>query len=156
MPAAGVVMTAEAGPHRCPIRVYYEDTDAGGIVYYANYLKFAERARTEILRTMGHDHRSLADRDGVGFVVRRCVVDYRQPARLDDLLHVETAISSVSGARFEMAQRVLRNDTILCELAVTLGCVDRRGRPVRLPAGVRDALAAADPAGEPSEEGREG
>jgi acyl-CoA thioester hydrolase len=154
-------MTAETvssgpAPHRCSIRVYYEDTDAGGIVYYANYLKFAERARTEILRAMGQDHVSLAARDGVGFVVRRCVAEYRQPARLDDLLTVETQVVSIGGARFEMTQRVLRNDTILCDLAVTLGCVDGNGRPARLPAAVRGALAAVAPAGHPHDRGREG
>lgn len=126
--------------HRTDIRVYYEDTDAGGIVYYANYLKFAERGRTEFLRALGHDHRAMRDRFGLGFVVRRCTVEYLKPALLDDALIVETRLLSVAGARFEMAQCVLRNDTILCELAVTLGCVDAVGRPVRLPGGVREGL----------------
>jgi acyl-CoA thioester hydrolase len=133
-------MTRLNAPHKTEIRVYYEDTDAGGIVYYANYLKFAERGRTEFLRDMGFGHRDLQASDGVGFVVRRCVVDYLQPAKLDDALTVESDLLAVSGARFEMAQRVLRNATILCELTVTLGCVDGNGRPVRLPQPVRSSL----------------
>ena len=133
-------MTRLNAPHVTDIRVYYEDTDAGGIVYYANYLKFAERGRTEFLRDLGFGHRDLQASDGLGFVVRRCVVDYRKPAKLDDALSVESDLLAVSGARFEMAQRVLRNATILCELTVTLGCVDASGRPVRLPQSVRAAL----------------
>lgn len=131
------------GVHRTPIRVYYEDTDSGGIVYYANYLKFAERGRTEYLRDIGFDHRVLLRQFGLGFVVRRCTIDYRVPAVLDDALVVETVLQDIAGARFEMAQRVLRNATILCELAVTLGCVNQAGRPSRLPEPVREALKSA-------------
>lgn len=133
-------MASKGATHSMDIRVYYEDTDSGGIVYYANYLKFAERGRTEFLRDLGHDHRAMAQDHGLGFVVRRCLVDYLKPARLDDLLRVETRLTRVHGAKFEMAQYVLRNDTILCELAVTLGVVDASGRPSRLPPHVRQAL----------------
>lgn len=135
-------MSVTGTAHVTPIRVYYEDTDAGGIVYYANYLKFAERGRSEFLREIGHDHRDLAARHGVGFVVRRCAAEYRQPARLDDMIRVETRLLGVTGARFEMSQLVLRNDTILCEITVTLGCVDGKGRPTRLPKDVRDGMTA--------------
>ncbi|MDF1748960.1 MAG: tol-pal system-associated acyl-CoA thioesterase [Alphaproteobacteria bacterium] len=134
------MMSPREASHKTDIRVYYEDTDAGGIVYYANYLKFAERGRTEFLRDLGFGHRDLQASDGVGFVVRRCIVDYLKPAQLDDALIVESDLLGVSGARFEMAQRVLRNATILCELTVTLGCVDELGKPVRLPQSVRKAL----------------
>lgn len=134
------MMSADLPAHKTAIRVYYEDTDSGGIVYYANYLKFAERGRTEYLRDLGFDHQMMLREFGLGFVVRRCVVDYRSPALLDDALVVATELRQISGARFEMAQRVLRNATILCELAVTLGCVNREGRPSRLPEAVRDAL----------------
>lgn len=133
-----------AEPHRTEVRVYYEDTDAGGIVFYANYLKFAERGRTEFLRAIGFDHRHMADAFGLGFVVRRCEVDYLRPAKLDDLLNVETTLTRLTPARFVMAQRVLRNDTILCELAVMLGCVDREGKPGRIPEAVRAALAETE------------
>jgi acyl-CoA thioester hydrolase len=131
---------SKAFEHAMPVRVYYEDTDAAGIVYYANYLKFAERGRTEALRDLGFDHREMLRRDGVGFAVRRCVADYRKPARLDDLLTVRTTVTEVRGARFEMAQTVLRNDTILCDLAVTLVCLDEAGRPVRLPRALREIM----------------
>ena len=134
-------MALGAEPHRWPIRVYYEDTDAAGIVYYANYLKFAERARTEYLRETGFDHVDLAAQDGVGFVVRRSEADYKIPAKLDDLLTVETVIEHIAGARFVMRQTVLRNDTILCDMTVTLGCINHAGRAVRLPERVRTALS---------------
>jgi len=128
-------------PHETEVRVYYEDTDSGGIVYYANYLKFAERGRTEYLRAIGHDHRTVAKEHGVGFVVRRCEVDYIKPAMLDDLLTVETTVTNVSGARFSMSQRVLKNAMILCEVSVNLGCVDGAGRPSRLPSDLRLKMA---------------
>ncbi len=130
-------MQGEPGPHRTEVRVYYEDTDAGGIVFYANYLKFAERGRTEFLRTIGYDHRTVARDFGLGFVVRRCEIDYIRPAGLDDLLCVETRVTKVSGARFSMSQRVLKNAMILCEVSVDLGCVGASGRPSRLPEALR-------------------
>lgn len=133
---------ADGPDHALPVRVYYEDTDSGGIVYYANYLKFAERGRTEYLRELGFGHRELLASRGIGFAVRRCVVDYRKPAVLDDALTVETRLTDVRGARFDMSQSVLRNDTILCDLAVTLACIDGNGRPVRLPDDLREALTA--------------
>ena len=139
--------------HRTPIRVYYEDTDSGGIVYYANYLKFAERGRTELLRSIGFDHRKMADEYGLGFVVRRCCADYRKPARLDDLLTVETSLVKLAGASAEMAQRVLINDTILCELAVTLGLVDGTGRPRRFPDPVRASLTEVMESGSTEDNG---
>ena len=97
-----------AGPHAWPLRVYYEDTDAAGIVYHASYLRFAERGRTEMLRELGFDHRSLADAHGVVFAVSRCVIDFRRPARLDDLLEVRTRPLAVGGARLELEQLVMR------------------------------------------------
>ena len=88
--------------HELPVRVYYEDTDAAGIVYHANYLKFAERGRTEFLRSVGFDHRVLADAHGLVFAVARCVTDFVTPARLDDLLLVRTRVAAVRGARLEL------------------------------------------------------
>ncbi len=122
------------------IRVYYEDTDAGGIVYYANYLKFCERGRTELLRIMGFDNKSLWDRSGVGFVVRSLSADDHKPAYLDDLLTVRTEIGATGPASVEMKQSVRRQDILLFEMDVLLACIDRNNKPVRLPAAVSQAF----------------
>ncbi|HEX6978041.1 MAG TPA: tol-pal system-associated acyl-CoA thioesterase [Alphaproteobacteria bacterium] len=127
--------------HRFPIRVYYEDTDAAGIVYYANYLKFAERARTEMLRALGIGHRALRDDTGVVFAVRRCQVDYLAPARLDDELEVRTRIIDMSGASIELEQIVTREEDALVRLNVMLACIGPNGRATRLPSAVREAFA---------------
>ncbi len=124
--------------HSFKIRVYYEDTDVGGIVYYANYLKFAERARTEMLREGGVDQGKLAAETGHVFAVRRCTADYLRPARLDDLLTVTTRVMGVGGARVDLEQRVHRaevghGDHDLAILSVQLACLDQRGRAVRWP-----------------------
>lgn len=129
--------------HRHALRVYYEDTDAGGIVYYANYLKFAERARTEMMRQAGVPHAEMVARDGVMFAVRRCEVDYLGSARLDDLLDIETRLLKVGGASLEAEQIIRRDGDDLARLRIRLACIDRDGRPARLPAAVRAALAAA-------------
>lgn len=127
--------------HRFPVRVYYEDTDAAGIVYYANYLKFAERARSEWLREIGGEERKALRAGGLVFVVRRCAIDYLQPARLDDLLEVETRVTAFAGAAFELQQIVRRDVLDLVVLQVRLACVNAAGRPARLPAALRTALA---------------
>lgn len=124
--------------HVMPIRVYYEDTDAAGIVYYANYLKFAERARTEMMRAVGADHRELEARDGVLFAVRRCEADYLRPARLDDRIEVWTEMQEVTGARMRATQSVRRDNEDLVTMQVTLACIDRSGRPRRIPERLRD------------------
>ncbi len=125
-------MTGGSGKHRVAFRVYYEDTDAAGIVYHANYLRFAERARTEMLRAWGFDHPTLGERFGVQFTVRRCRVEFLAPARLDEMLTVETEVSGVRGARLELLQRIAGERGPVAELAVTLALVDRRLRPVRV------------------------
>lgn len=131
--------SAEArGPLR--IRVYYEDTDAGGVVYHAAYLRFAERARTELMRRCGGDHPSLLAQYGVVLAVRRCEIDYRRPGRLDDLVDVHTIVTGVGAARFDMKQRVVRDDDILVDLQLRLACIGRTGRATRLPAPLRGAL----------------
>lgn len=119
--------------HVCPVRVYYEDTDSGGVVYYANYLHFAERARTEFLRDLDIDHNRLREAEGLGFVVRRCNVDYRLPARLDDALEVHTDVITVKRASFELRQTVMRDNTVLVVMDVQIACVRVDGRPGRLP-----------------------
>jgi acyl-CoA thioester hydrolase len=130
----------EAGVHRLRIRVYYEDTDAAGIVYHAAYLEFAERARTEMLRCLGLDHASLRARSGLTFAVRRCVIDYRAPARLDDLLEVETRLLRLGGASLELAQRVLCAGRLLAGLELRLALLDQDLRVARVPRELAYAL----------------
>ncbi len=126
------------GVHRYGLRVYYEDTDAIGIVYYANYLKFAERARTEMIRLLGFATIS-SDNDTV-FAVRRCEVDYLSPARLDDELDVVTGLIGIGGASIELEQTVWRGRKRLVRLVVRLAMVSPSGRPMRLPGDFRAAL----------------
>ncbi|MDH3264734.1 MAG: tol-pal system-associated acyl-CoA thioesterase [Paracoccaceae bacterium] len=127
-------------PHLFPIRVYYEDTDLAGIVYYANYLKFIERARTEWVRALGIDQGLLKREAGVVFAVRRVVADYLSPARFDDEILVETELLSLTVARIVLKQKVRRGAELLFEAEVTLVAVTGAGRPARLPADVRRAL----------------
>jgi acyl-CoA thioester hydrolase len=115
------------------VRVYYEDTDAGGIVYYANYLKFAERARTEWVRSLGISQDMLWREQGVGFVVRHVGVDYKKPARLDDLLRVEVRLKERRTSSLELVQPILCDGTLIAEVQATLVCVNREMRPIRLP-----------------------
>ena len=123
------------GTFYMPVRVYYEDTDAGGIVYYANYLKFAERARTEYLRTLGfNQQKDLSAEDKIGFAVRHCEVDYKKPAVLDDLLSVSCKISELNGASAVMSQKICRGEDVLVTLEVKVVCMSlSRMRPVRMP-----------------------
>ena len=135
---------ADERSHIFPVRVYYEDTDAEGIVYYANYLKFAERARTEVLRDFGMDHRTLRERAGIGIIVKSCEVDYISPARLDDMIEVRTRFTRVGGASLEADQDIVRGESMLARLQVRLACIDISGRPARWPSELRAALAAQD------------
>ena len=125
-----------------PLRVYYEDTDAGGVVYYANYLKYAERARTEMLRLLDIENSDLQERHGVAFVVRHIEVEYLQPARLDDLLEVYLELSRVGGATLEGAQAIRRDGEDLVRMSIRLGCMKLSGGPGRLPSDVRARLQA--------------
>jgi acyl-CoA thioester hydrolase len=127
----------EGQEHVLPVRVYYEDTDAGGIVYHANYLKYCERARSDCLRLLGIHHHQL---DDMGFVVRRMVCDFLKPARLDDLLEVRTTFLEMGGARLELDQRVMLNGNTLFAARVTVVLIDGRGKPRRLPQSMADAL----------------
>ena len=126
------------GVHVLAVRVYYEDTDFSGSVYHANYLKFCERGRSDCLRLLGIHHHKL---DGAGFVVRRMTCDFLKPARIDDLLEVETRVIEFSGARIELRQAVRRGSVDLFMAHVTVALVDRQGRPKRLPAEVKLALS---------------
>lgn len=141
MPTEPPTGSIEGGVHVFPVRVYYEDTDAGGIVYHGNYLRFAERARTELLRYLGIQQSRLWAEDRVGFVIRRCVADFLAPARLDDLLLVASRPTGLRGASLDLRQNVMRDGLELVRLQVKLACMSINGRPARLPATVRDALA---------------
>ncbi|WP_085892263.1 tol-pal system-associated acyl-CoA thioesterase [Roseovarius litorisediminis] len=123
--------------HCFPIRVYYEDTDMGGIVYYANYLKYIERARSDWVREMGIDQNRMRDAEGVVFAVRRVEADYLAPARFDDMLEVRTRTLAVTGARLVMEQQVLRGEDLLFAATVTIVCIAETGQPARLPANIR-------------------
>ncbi len=135
-------MSESGATHVCPIRVYYEDTDAEGIVYYANYLKFAERGRTEMLRAAGIAHPNLWETQGVGFAVRHLTADYLKPAKLDDELNVHSRLLEVRGASMSAEQVVRREGEDLVRLIVRLACIDHNGRPARLPNVFRTALDA--------------
>ncbi len=134
------VPSPPARTHRFPVRVYYEDTDAAGIVYYANYLKYAERARSEMLREIGAPPQDLAREQGLSFAVRRCLIEYLKPARLDDLLEVESRLLDMGGATLDALQLVRRDGAVLTEIRVRLACLGRTGRAARLPAALRTAL----------------
>ena len=122
--------------HRFPIRVYYEDTDMAGIVYYANYLRYIERARSDWVREIGIDQLAMKA-EGVVFAVRRVEADYIQPARFDDRLEVETKLSKLTPARMIMSQTVRRGEEALFAAEVTIACIGVGGKPVRLPAELR-------------------
>ena len=129
------------GVHVLPLRVYYEDTDAAGIVYYANWLRFLERGRTELLRLLGQDHSALRDELGVNWIVRRCAIDYLKPARLDETIEVVTSCGEMRGASLDMIQIARRGEEILVRAELVVACMGATGRPVRLPPHVRTALA---------------
>ncbi|WP_259782783.1 tol-pal system-associated acyl-CoA thioesterase [Aestuariispira ectoiniformans] len=133
-------MMLDGSVHNFATRIYYEDTDAGGIVYYANYLKFAERARTEMLRDLGYDHSRMTRDHGLMFAVRRCEADYRRPARLDDLLTIRTRVSDLRGASMAMEQQIMRDDELLVTVKVKLACIDQDGRPGRIPAEILERV----------------
>ncbi|MEA3120002.1 MAG: acyl-CoA thioester hydrolase [Paraburkholderia sp.] len=127
-----------------PVRVYYEDTDAGGIVFYANYLKYFERARTELLRACGVDQRRLDEEAGLVFVVRRTALDYTAPARLDDLLTLASRIERLGGASVDFTQEAWRGKELLVKGSIRVACVARATlKPAALPAQVLAALRAA-------------
>lgn len=147
MPPAGWM---EGDAHIWPTRVYYEDTDAGGIVYHANYLRFCERARNELLRLAGYPHAAMVASTGVALAVRRCEIDFRKPAKLDDPLEVVTRIVDIGAATMDAEQIVRRiagaekDDTaeplVLVRVFLRLAAINQHGKPVRLPAPLRQVL----------------
>ena len=131
------------GTHVLPVRVYYEDTDAAGVVYHATFLRYAERARTEMLRSLGRDNPGLWEVEGVAFMVRRCVADYLAPARLDDWLEIVTRLTEVGFASMSADQRVRRGNADLVRMDMRIACVGRDGRPQRIPRTLRATLLRA-------------
>ena len=129
--------------HRFALRVYHEDTDLAGIVYYANYLKFIERARSEWVRDLGVDQTRLRAEAGLVFAVRRIEADYLRPARFDDELVVETRTIAVTGARIVLEQDITRSGERLFAAVVTLVCMTDSGHPARLPTELRLRLSPA-------------
>lgn len=140
--AAAFVDGPQGQCYRLPVRIYYEDTDAGGIVYHANYLRYAERARSEMLRAMGYGQTDLLTDHGVAFAVRGCTIDYVAPARLDDLLWIDSRLLAVGGATLELEQCVERAGSLLVRLHIRLACLGEGLRPARLPKTLRQALQA--------------
>ena len=117
-----------------PVRVYYEDTDAGGVVFYANYLKFFERARTEMLRAMGYEQDELTANEGIIFVVRSVQVDYLSPARFNEQLQVSAEVRLVKKASLTFEQMITRGDDVLCKGSVRIACLDAQTmRPKAIP-----------------------
>ena len=127
--------------YELPIRVYWEDTDAGGVVFYANYLKFFERARTEWLRTLGFSQQQMQREDGLIFVVADTALRYLRPARLDDLLEVTVTVTVAARASMRLAQQAWRGGELLAEGSIRIGCVTADGfRPCRIPAAILEKI----------------
>lgn len=132
--------------HRLAVRVYFEDTDAGGILYHGSHMRFFERGRTEFLRDLGISQSATADRtdpNALLFVVRRFAIDYKKPGFLDDLLTVETEIAAISGPRFTVAQRLLRGDDLIASAEVEVVATGGNGRPRRLPPAMATLIDGA-------------
>ncbi|PHQ72301.1 MAG: tol-pal system-associated acyl-CoA thioesterase [Sneathiella sp.] len=133
--------TAEGKSHIFPVQVYWEDTDAGGIVYYANYLKFTERARTDMLRGLGINQQAMME-DGANFVVRACKIEYLIPAKMEDQLTVVTRLTDLRGASMRMKQDIYRDRDKLVTTEVRVACLGAEGRPQRLSSAINDKFNA--------------
>lgn len=130
-----------ADPVSLPVRVYYEDTDSGGVVYYANYLKYLERGRTEYLRALGFEQRLLAEETGLAFAVRSLSAEYLKPAKLDDLLEVHTAVEDLGRAQVTFAQSIRRGHETLLTATVRVACLDMaKGKATAMPKPLHERL----------------
>jgi len=135
-------MTETSTRHTSSLRVYWEDTDAGGVVYHANYLKYFERARTEWLRALGIGQERMRAETNRVFVVVHTALRYAAPARLDDVIEVSVALAALSGASLELAQRATRDGMLLAEGRIRIGCVEAGTfRPRRIPNAILERLA---------------
>lgn len=127
-------------PHHLRQRVYYEDTDAGGIVYYANYLRFFERGRTEYLRALGIGHQELRAEHGLIFAVRSCSVEYQAPAKLDDEIDIFTEIAAMGASRLDMTQYIRHEEKIMTTAQITVVAIGSDGRAKRIPDMLRHII----------------
>ena len=133
---------ANAGEFIWPVRVYYEDTDGGGVVYHANYLKFMERARTEWLRSLGFEQAELKTHLGILFVVRKLEIQYKKPACFDDAIHVVSTVANIQRCLFTFEQTIKRDDEILTKALVEVVCVDAElFKPASIPESIRNVIA---------------
>ena len=121
-------------------KVYYEDTDAGGVVYYANYLKFLERARSEAVYSLGFTNTSLLDDHGVLLIVKSCNIEYKKPAQFEDMLEVVSEAISFTKTSFLMKQKILRNEELIANAEIHLVAVDKNGKPTKLPEELKKKL----------------
>jgi len=126
--------------HKLPIRIYFEDTDAQGVVYYANYLKFAARARAEFLREKGYSHGASFKESQQGFVVRHCEIDYSKSAKIDDMVDVYTKTLEIKNASTVMEQKICRENEDLAIIKITLVYIDENFKPSRIPDKIREIL----------------
>jgi len=133
--------TLVGNTHILPVRVYYEDTDFSGIVYHANYLRFMERGRSDCLRLMGIHHSELGTGEApVAWTILRMEIDFKRPARIDDLLEVHTAYTGMTGARLYASQKVVKQGTDLVRADIHAACITLDGKPTRIPRGAREIL----------------
>jgi acyl-CoA thioester hydrolase len=124
-----------------PVRIYFEDTDSGGVVYHSNYLKFMERARTEWLRSVGIDQHQLKQHDHIMFVVHRIDIQYKLPARFNDDLIVKSELKDISSSKIEFRQMIYRDNEILIDASVDIACIDsEKFKPVRIPSTVKEIM----------------
>ena len=126
--------------HKAEYRVYYENTDAGGITYHGDYINFCERARTDFMRDIGHSCRDLEEKDGVLFVIRHLEADYLMPSMLEDMLSVESCVGEIKNTSFVMHQTIFRHDDVLFKMRITAVCVDPKGKPIRVPEKLRNDI----------------
>ncbi|MDQ6965022.1 MAG: YbgC/FadM family acyl-CoA thioesterase [Mariprofundales bacterium] len=143
-------MALPDSPHTLPVRIYYEDTDHGGVVYHANYLRYMERARTELLRSSGIDLDSVYQQWWVLFAVTKLTIEYRYPARFNDMLQVISYIGCPCGARLHYDQRIVRADDgkLIAEAVVDLACINNSGRAQRIPSPLNSSLCRLSHQGE--------
>lgn len=144
--AGRIIRDADGQRHVLPIRVYFEDTDAGGVVYHASFVRYAERGRTDFLRLLGTDARRLIDgtdsREPAAFVVRRMTFDFARPGRMDDLLEVVTRVKELGGASVTLEQTIMRDGVRLVTADVVVVLISMSGKPLRLSEAVRGAFLA--------------
>ncbi len=143
---AGRVVDDEHGRrHVLPVRVYFEDTDFSGLVYHASYVRWCERGRSDFLRLLGNDHRALISgaggREPAAFVVRRMSLEFLRPARIDDIIEIETRVTEIGAASLMLDQRIVRDGTVLCEARVMVVLVSVSGKPLRISEAARNAFA---------------